>query len=167
MSTLFDPTKLARPEPISFAGDVWNLLANNDDWIAQYKYDGTRCMVEWRDGGVRLWSRHGRQLANSPELVNRLTSALPDGSVVEGELMNNYTFKAFDMLFYANNSLLGERLRKRLDMLELHLPYTEVLEIEPESYWLAKSKGHEGLVLKNLQDVYPPGGGAKWLKVKS
>lgn len=163
---LYDPRKLARPEPIHFGGTVWNRLANNEDWVAQYKYDGARCMVEWSDSGARLWSRHGKEFSQQ-HAFELQDDTCPPGTIVEGELMKLRYFKAFDMLYYAGESLLSKRLRERLDKLEMMMPCAELMNVGPEEFWRAKEKGHEGLVLKNLNDVYPPGGGAKWLKVKS
>ena len=62
-------------------------LASPDDWIVEWKYDGIRAQVVKRAGQVWIWSR-GEELVTErfPEVVV-LAQALPDGSVLDGELV--------------------------------------------------------------------------------
>lgn len=57
------------------------------DWQVEWKYDGIRAQLVKRDGGVWLWSR-GEELvtAQFPDVVAQAT-ALPDGTVLDGELL--------------------------------------------------------------------------------
>jgi DNA ligase-1 len=57
------------------------------DWIVEWKYDGIRAQVVRRAGQCWIWSR-GEELVTErfPEVV-ALAQALPDGTVVDGEIL--------------------------------------------------------------------------------
>ncbi len=57
------------------------------DWLAEWKYDGIRAQVVRRAGGTWIWSR-GEELITErfPEVV-AFAQALPDGTVLDGELL--------------------------------------------------------------------------------
>ena len=57
------------------------------DWMVEWKYDGIRGQVIKRSGKVWIWSR-GEELVTErfPEL-EALASALPDGTVLDGEIL--------------------------------------------------------------------------------
>jgi ATP-dependent DNA ligase len=68
--------KLAREMPVG------------DQWAYEPKWDGFRCIV-FRDGNdIELGSRNERPLTRYfPDLVEPLLAALPDGAVVDGEIV--------------------------------------------------------------------------------
>ncbi len=57
------------------------------DWLVEWKYDGIRAQVVRRGGQVWIWSR-GEELVTErfPE-VAAMAAALPDGTVLDGELL--------------------------------------------------------------------------------
>ena len=57
------------------------------DWLAEWKFDGIRGQLIRRAGQSFLWSR-GEELINAtfPELIN-LAERLPDGTVLDGEVI--------------------------------------------------------------------------------
>lgn len=57
------------------------------DWMVEWKYDGIRGQVVKRAGQVWIWSR-GEELVTErfPEIV-ALAQALPDGTVIDGEIL--------------------------------------------------------------------------------
>ncbi|HXH30901.1 MAG TPA: ATP-dependent DNA ligase [Bacteriovoracaceae bacterium] len=57
------------------------------EWCVEWKWDGIRAQVIKRDGEVFLWSR-GEELINEsfPEVLAQAMS-LPDGTVIDGELL--------------------------------------------------------------------------------
>ncbi len=62
-------------------------LGNIDEWVVEYKWDGIRAQVIKRQGEVHIWSRGGERLTESfPDIVAQ-HSALPDGLVIDGELV--------------------------------------------------------------------------------
>ena len=68
--------KLAREMPVG------------DQWAYEPKWDGFRCIV-FRDGKeIELGSRNERPLTRYfPDLIEPLRAALPDGAVVDGEIV--------------------------------------------------------------------------------
>jgi len=62
-------------------------LGDVSGWLAEWKWDGIRAQVVKRDGRVWVWSR-GEDLITDrfPEVV-ALGEALPDGCVVDGEIL--------------------------------------------------------------------------------
>ncbi len=58
-----------------------------DDWLVEWKWDGIRAQLVKRGGRVWIWSR-GEDLLTErfPELV-ALGEALPDGTVIDGEIL--------------------------------------------------------------------------------
>lgn len=82
------------PYPFFLAHQVDVPLAQFDErlgpvglWFAEWKYDGIRAQVIKRAGEVWIWSR-GEELVTDrfPEVV-ALAEALPDGTVVDGEIV--------------------------------------------------------------------------------
>ncbi|SAL15231.1 ATP dependent DNA ligase [Caballeronia peredens] len=62
-------------------------LGSPADWIAEWKWDGIRAQLVKRAGRVWIWSR-GEDLVTErfPELAG-LSAALPDGTVIDGEIL--------------------------------------------------------------------------------
>jgi DNA ligase-1 len=62
-------------------------LGPASEWLVEWKYDGIRAQAVKRDGRVWLWSR-GEELVSEafPDATASL-SALPDGTVLDGELL--------------------------------------------------------------------------------
>jgi DNA ligase-1 len=80
------PFFLASPLP-SAEGGAAPLPGRADDWLCEWKWDGIRGQLIRRAGQAFLWSR-GEELINAafPELV-AAAAALPDGSVLDGEVL--------------------------------------------------------------------------------
>ncbi|APR39003.1 ATP-dependent DNA ligase [Paraburkholderia sp. SOS3] len=62
-------------------------LGNPANWLVEWKWDGIRAQIVKRDGRVWIWSR-GEDLITErfPEVV-ALGEALPDGHVIDGEIL--------------------------------------------------------------------------------
>ena len=62
-------------------------LGDVGDWLVEWKYDGIRAQLVKRAGQVWIWSR-GEELVTErfPEVVAQ-AAALPDGTVLDGELL--------------------------------------------------------------------------------
>jgi len=79
-----------RPYPFFLASPIESRpedLGDRCDWIAEWKWDGMRAQLVRRGGETTLWSR-GEELVNEsfPEIV-AAAAALPDGTVLDGELL--------------------------------------------------------------------------------
>jgi len=74
--------------PLQLATDAFEATIGNPDlWQVEWKWDGIRAQLVKRDGQLWVWSR-GEELVTDrfPEL-QVLTEALPDGTVLDGELV--------------------------------------------------------------------------------
>ncbi len=89
-----EPAQGGQPYPFFLAHAIDATLAEFDtrlgppgDWLVEWKYDGIRVQVVKRAGQVWVWSR-GEELVTErfPEVV-ALAQALPDGSVLDGEIV--------------------------------------------------------------------------------
>jgi DNA ligase-1 len=79
-------------------------LGNENDWLAEYKWDGIRGQIIVRNNEIFIWTR-GEELVTEkyPELY-ALKNILPNGTVLDGELMA-----------YKNNTILSfQHLQKRI-----------------------------------------------------
>lgn len=80
----------SRPYPFFLAYPLENdpaRLGSLADWQVEWKWDGIRAQVIRREGQVFVWSRGEENLTERfPELVTA-GSALPDGTVVDGEIV--------------------------------------------------------------------------------
>ncbi len=78
----------SRPYPFFLASPLEAPLPGPaSDWLAEWKWDGIRGQLIHRAGQGFLWSR-GEELINTafPELI-ALATALPDGTVLDGEVI--------------------------------------------------------------------------------
>ena len=81
---------LSRPYPFCLAHGVDGgpeTLGDPEDWIAEWKWDGIRGQLILRGGTHHLWSR-GEELMTDrfPEFA-RAADFLPDGTVLDGEVL--------------------------------------------------------------------------------
>ncbi|MEK1940731.1 MAG: ATP-dependent DNA ligase [Pseudomonas sp.] len=88
------------------------VLGPVQDWLVEWKWDGIRAQLVKRDGRLWIWSR-GEELVTErfPEL-HELGEALPDGSVLDGELVvwKHDSDKAFGIQPFA---LLQQRIGRK------------------------------------------------------
>jgi DNA ligase 1 len=81
----------SRPYPFYLASPLEQpveALGERGDWLVEWKWDGIRSQLIRRGGEVHLWSR-GEELITErfPELVRAAASLLPDGTVLDGEIL--------------------------------------------------------------------------------
>ena len=62
-------------------------LGPSTDWLVEWKYDGIRAQAVKRAGRVWLWSRGEELVSESFPDALRPLAALPDGTVLDGELL--------------------------------------------------------------------------------
>ena len=85
-----DESALSRPYPFFLASPLEPERLHSSppqDWWVEWKWDGIRGQLIQRKGETFLWSR-GEELINAsfPELIER-ARALPDGTVLDGEVI--------------------------------------------------------------------------------
>src|SRR5690606_14867813 len=57
------------------------------DWLLEWKWDGIRVQLLLRDGEVALWSRGEERLDGRFPEIEQAATALPEGTVIDGELL--------------------------------------------------------------------------------
>jgi DNA ligase-1 len=57
------------------------------DWYAEWKWDGIRAQIVVRGGQIAVWSRGEELVTESFPELNALVDAIPDGTVLDGELV--------------------------------------------------------------------------------
>jgi DNA ligase-1 len=90
LSPRTEDTEPGQPYPFYLASPLEKEaaeLGDRSEWMAEWKWDGIRAQLIKRSGTVLIWSR-GEELITDrfPELQVD-TAALPDGVVMDGELM--------------------------------------------------------------------------------
>jgi bifunctional non-homologous end joining protein LigD len=160
-------------------------------WIYEEKYDGYRILAYKEGDRVTLVSRNGNDrtatYASLARAIQKLSmrTLLLDGEVVafdskhisrfqllqEGSAATTYA--VFDCLYTAGRDLRGEPLQIRRAAAESASNKLNGLIISRrlpdnglEAYKIAKKKGYEGIVAKDLAAPYIEGRSTKWLKVK-
>ena len=81
---------ISRPYPFFLAYPLETnpaTLGNPADWIAEWKWDGIRAQLIRRAGRTFLWSRGEELLAGRFPEVEDAGALLPDGTVIDGELL--------------------------------------------------------------------------------
>ena len=86
-----DPTAdLSRPYPFYLAyqlDDAPESLGDPDSWAAEYKWDGIRGQLILRGGEHFLWSRGEELITDRFPEMSALRDHLPDGTVIDGEVL--------------------------------------------------------------------------------
>ncbi len=80
----------SRPYPFFLAAaleDEPDTLGSIDDWQVEWKWDGIRAQLIRRGGATYLWSRGEDLLTERFPEVSVAASRLPDGTVLDGELL--------------------------------------------------------------------------------
>ncbi|CAI8909059.1 ATP-dependent DNA ligase [Pseudomonas soli] len=150
------PFFLAHPlqEPLERFDAV---LGPPQQWLVEWKWDGIRAQLVKRDGRAWLWSR-GEELITErfPEIA-QLAAALPDGTVLDGELViwkapPDSDEQAFGVQPFA---LLQQRIgrktlgKKLLDELPAALLAYDLLEWQGED-WRSRSQDQRRAQLEAL-----------------
>ncbi len=81
---------ISRPYPFFLAHPLEvspNSLGSEDQWIAEWKWDGIRAQLIRRQGKTFLWTRGEELVTDSYPEVTDSGFAIPDGTVLDGELL--------------------------------------------------------------------------------
>ncbi len=160
-------------------------------WVFEEKYDGDRILAYKEGSRVRLLSRNGK---DRTERFSRIAAAigslqaktlLLDGEVVVFDRKGISRFQllqqsggepkyvVFDCLFRDGRDLRQEALSVRRSVLEKSIGSSPTLMLSRrlapsglEAYSVARRRGYEGLVAKDLASPYVEARSTKWLKVK-
>ena len=130
-------------------------------WGFEPKWDGVRAVAEIAAGRVRMWSRNGNEISTAYPEVEELATTLPDGTVVDGEIVafqdgrpsfdrlqhrmhlrdprriaqlaveNPVVYMVFDLLQHADEVLTGRPLSERRARLDQLIAPSERVQISP------------------------------------
>ncbi|HKB89607.1 MAG TPA: non-homologous end-joining DNA ligase [Opitutaceae bacterium] len=158
----------------------------------ELKLDGYRVLGLKRGGRARLFSRNGKDFSGRFRSVTRALDALPDETLVDGEVvavdekgrpsfsdLQNFdrapVFYAFDLPILSGEDLmkrtLDERrklLRKAMRQLAEPIRFSETFDSSPgDMIAVVREHGLEGIVAKRRDSHYEPGrrSGA-WVKLR-
>jgi len=160
-------------------------------WTYEEKYDGYRILAYKEGDRVTLLSRNGNDRRATYAAVARAVAqirartVLLDGEVVafdkedvsRFQLLQNgaagAVYAVFDCLYASGRDLRREPLRIRRPEAESAIGKIKGLMLSRrlaenglEAFKIAKKRGYEGLVAKDLSSPYIEGRSSKWLKVK-
>jgi DNA ligase D-like protein (predicted ligase) len=171
-------------------------LPEGSAWSYELKFDGYRALGVNANGRVRLLSRNGKDFTSRFASIARALEALPDETVIDGEIIAYDTngrpsfnvlqnlrgtlrelhLYAFDLLTLRGESLIREPLERRRELLRTEvmplLPdsirYSETMETSPaELIQAVREQGLEGIVAKRRDSAYKPGQrSAVWQKMR-
>jgi bifunctional non-homologous end joining protein LigD len=161
-------------------------------WVYEEKYDGVRLLAYKEDARVRLLSRNGKDhTARFPEIAAVIAKLRPATLLLDGEVVvfdrgrvsrfqllqqskGEPAFAVFDCLYCDGMDLRNRSLAERRQILEQVVPSKDVLLLSRklaenglEAYNVAKRRGYEGLVAKDLASHYVEKRSKFWLKVKA
>jgi bifunctional non-homologous end joining protein LigD len=164
---------------------------HRSDWVYEEKYDGDRMLAYKEDERVRLLSRNAKdRTAKYPEIAAAIEKLRPASLLLDGEVVvfdrkgvsrfqllqqgkGEPVYAVFDCLFADGKDLRREPLSARRLVLERMIPSSGVLVLSHrlsenglDAYKIAKRRGYEGLVAKDLSSPYEERRSRFWLKVK-
>jgi DNA ligase 1 len=125
----------SKPYPYFLASPVEKpeeVFEHWEDWCVEWKWDGIRAQVIKRDGEVFVWSR-GEELINDsfPDVVQQ-AMLLPDGTVIDGELLpyqNGKVLSFADLQTRLNRKKVS---KKDLDKTPISIMAYDLLEWDGE-----------------------------------
>ena len=160
-------------------------------WVFEEKYDGDRILAYKEDHRIRLLSRSGEDRTDRlPGIAQAIRSLKPSSLLLDGEAVvfdrrgvsrfqllqqgeGEASYAVFDCLFCGGKDVRGESLATRRTVMEnaigssrVLLPSQRLASNGLKAFRLAKRRGYEGLVAKDLASHYVEGRSSKWLKVK-
>jgi bifunctional non-homologous end joining protein LigD len=160
-------------------------------WIYEEKYDGDRVLAYKEEKRVRLLSRNGKDRTDRlPRIAAAIRTLRPRTLLLDGEVVvfdrkgvsrfqllqqdkGEPVYAVFDCLFHEGKDLRREPLTTRRAVMERSIglnttlvPSRRLATNGLEAFRIAKRRGYEGLVAKDLSSPYVEARSTKWLKVK-
>lgn len=157
-----------------------NALLENDDFIAQEKFDGQRRSISFDGTTVTGANRDGLRVA-LPEVLAQDVAQLETPMVLDGEIMGE-RYVAFDLLEYKGEDVRQKSVLERLKLLEKALERAQVIEVVKTAHTpeekrdlaaRVRARRGEGVVFKKKTAPYvsgrPASGGnqLKWKYIES
>jgi bifunctional non-homologous end joining protein LigD len=164
---------------------------NKPNWVYEEKYDGVR-MLAYKEGSkVSLVSRNGiDRTERYPKIAEAIAKLKPDTLALDGEIVifdadkvsrfqflqkgdGRPVFALFDCIYRDGKDLRKAPFSERRAALEKSVKPSSTLILSArldadgvKAFEIAKKKGFEGLIAKDLASKYVSGRSPAWLKVK-
>jgi bifunctional non-homologous end joining protein LigD len=160
-------------------------------WVYEEKYDGDRILAYKEGEHVSLLSRNSNdRTAAFPRIAAAVQKLKPETLLLDGEIVvfdnkdvsrfqllqqgkGEPVYAVFDCLYQDSKDLRGEPLSSRRSAMEESLDSSKIIfasrrlaENGFEAFKVAKRRGFEGLVAKDLSSSYIEKRSTSWLKVK-
>ncbi len=160
-------------------------------WVYEEKYDGDRILAYKEGHRVRLLSRNGKDRTDRlPHIAAAIGSLQPVTLLLDGEVVvfdkkgvsrfqlvqqskGDPVYAVFDCLYCEGKDVrrapLSERrgvMERAIGSSELLLPSHRLASNGLQAFRIARRRGYEGLVAKDLSSPYVEGRSTAWLKVK-
>jgi bifunctional non-homologous end joining protein LigD len=160
-------------------------------WVYEEKYDGLRFLAYKEGQRVQLFSRNEiDRTSRFPHIAAAIVSLKPATLVLDGEIVafdrkhvsrfqslqqgkGQPVYAVFDCLFVDGKDFRDKPLSERRTALEEVIEPGKFLMLSKrladdglQAYQLAKQRGFEGLVAKDLSSPYVEARSSSWLKVK-
>lgn len=160
-------------------------------WVYEEKYDGDRILAYKEGDRVRLLSRNGKdRTARFPHIAAAIAILAPQTLLLDGEVVvfdrdevsrfqllqqgkGEPVYAVFDCLFCDGEDLRRKPLSDRRALMErvvapsgTLLPSRRLAGDGLEAFRIARRRGYEGLVAKDLASEYVESRSTHWLKVK-
>ncbi len=108
-----------KPVLMNIEQESFERMSNDDNWVAEKKYNGQRCCLWIIDGKVEFWGRHGKLLKYNdyphPEIVEYLIKKFPKGVFLfDSELRHNKTVGVRDKLVIWDVFIFRDELLNKL-----------------------------------------------------
>ncbi|MDT8346806.1 MAG: ATP-dependent DNA ligase, partial [Flavobacteriaceae bacterium] len=99
----------SRPYPFFLAHSLEEKVLKTEiqHWFIEYKWDGIRAQIIWRNGSFFVWSRGEELITHSFPELESITASLEDDVVIDGEIVAYANSNALD--FYALQQRLGRK----------------------------------------------------------
>ena len=148
---------------------------NDENWLAQQKYDGVRFMLHKNGQSIRGYNRRGVN-ANMPTVIWNDAQKLND-FLIDGELIGE-NYYVFDILQHGDKDTQNLSVLERLKILEEYKSVSDYIKIAEsyldkkskfDFYKKSKEKNEEGIVFKRKDAKYyvgRPSSGGDYLKYK-
>jgi bifunctional non-homologous end joining protein LigD len=160
-------------------------------WVYEEKYDGFRILAYKEGARITLLSRNGNDRTQTYATIAAAVAKLADRTLaLDGEIVafdkrqvsrfqllqegkGPPVYGVFDCLYRKGRDLRAEPLSERRSLMEEAIRGNEILfasrRLDQDglaAFQIAKAKGYEGLVAKDLTSPYIEGQSRKWLKCK-
>jgi len=164
---------------------------NKTNWVYEEKYDGVRMLAYKERSKVSLISRNAiDRTERYPKIAEEIAKLKADTLALDGEIVifdedkvsrfqflqkseGQPTFAVFDCIYRDGKDLRKATLSERRDVLEKSVKPSASLILSArldadgvKAFEIAKKKGFEGLIAKDLASKYVSGRSPAWLKVK-